>query len=166
MRIRAGKLMTTGRAKFWFWANLVLSGAVGVTLGVGLYTFWYAKGGSYFSTDPRACANCHIMREQYDSWQHTSHHAHANCVDCHLPKDFVGKYVAKAENGFWHSWHFTMQTYPDPIRIKPKNAKFLQDNCIRCHHDIVGDLLHKDTPHDESMNCVRCHADVGHGPRK
>ena len=60
----------------------------------------YAEGASYFSTNPQSCANCHIMREQYDSWQKASHHANAKCIDCHLPHDFVGKYVAKAENGY------------------------------------------------------------------
>src|ERR1043165_9435033 len=85
---------------------LFLSMVLGIVLGLGLFTFYYAEGGSYFSSDPRACTNCHIMREHFDGWQKASHHAHAKCVDCHLPHDFVGKYIAKAENGFWHSKGF------------------------------------------------------------
>ena len=34
---------------------------VGVGAGVGGYTFRYAEGLSYLSTDPKACANCHII---------------------------------------------------------------------------------------------------------
>ena len=83
--------------------TLLLCAIVGPVLGLGVYTFWYAEGASYFSSDPKSCVNCHIMRDQYDSWQKASHHAHAKCIDCHLPHDFVGKYVAKAENGFFHS---------------------------------------------------------------
>src|SRR3954466_10058793 len=75
----------------------------GVLLGTGTYTVRYAEGFSYLSPDPKACVNCHVMREQYDGWQHASHHAVATCNDCHVPPAFVPKYLVKAENGFWHS---------------------------------------------------------------
>ena len=87
-------------------ALAVLGALVGVLLGVGGYTFFYAEGLSYMSTDPKACVNCHIMRPQYDSWQKSSHHNVAKCVDCHLPHDFIGKYIAKSENGYHHSMGF------------------------------------------------------------
>ena len=32
-------------------------------VGLGLYTFVYAKGYSYLSNDPQGCANCHVMQE-------------------------------------------------------------------------------------------------------
>lgn len=156
--------------KDWFrhvglkWPVLFLSAALGTVLGLGTYTFWYAQGVSYFSSDPRACANCHIMRDPFDSWQKASHHAHAKCVDCHLPHDFVGKYIAKAENGFWHSKGFTLQDFPEPIRIKPKNASILQFNCIECHQALVSDLVDCGAFRDGSNSCVRCHIAVGHGP--
>jgi cytochrome c nitrite reductase small subunit len=145
------------------WWTVLLCAIVGPVLGLGLFTFWYAQGGSYFSSDPKACVNCHIMRDEYDSWQKASHHAHAKCIDCHLPHDFVGKYVAKAENGFWHSKGFTLQDFPEPIRIKAKNSRILQENCIKCHERIVNDLLDNGAFADGSNNCVRCHAAVGHG---
>ena len=59
---------------------LLVAVCVGSLAGFGSYTFRYAEGLSYFSTDPRACANCHIMRRQYDGWQHASHHAVATCA--------------------------------------------------------------------------------------
>ena len=114
-------------------AALALLGvAVGVLAGVGGYTFLYAEGLSYMSSDPQACVNCHIMRPQYDSWQKSSHHDVAKCVDCHLPHDFIGKYIAKAENGWHHSKGFTLQDFHEPIMIKPKNAAILQANCLAC----------------------------------
>jgi cytochrome c nitrite reductase small subunit len=136
---------------------------VGTVLGLGLFTFWFAEGGSYFSSDPKACVNCHIMRDQFDSWQKASHHANATCVDCHLPHDLVGKYVAKAENGFWHSAGFTLQNFHEPIRIKPKNSQILHLNCIQCHQSLVNDLINHGAFEDGSNSCVRCHASVGHG---
>ena len=47
---------------------LVLAAVVGSVVGVAGFTFRYAEGLSYFSTDPKACANCHIMNDQYASW--------------------------------------------------------------------------------------------------
>ena len=40
---------------------------LGVPAGIGAFTFVYAKGFSYLSSDPRACVNCHVMNEQYDA---------------------------------------------------------------------------------------------------
>jgi cytochrome c nitrite reductase small subunit len=42
--------------------------AIGVAIGIGAYTFVYAKGASYLTNDPAACANCHIMEEHYSAW--------------------------------------------------------------------------------------------------
>jgi cytochrome c nitrite reductase small subunit len=145
---------------------LFLCVAIGAVFGMGLYTFWYAQGLSYFSSDPQACVNCHVMREHFDGWQKASHHAHAKCIDCHLPHDFVGKYIAKAENGFWHSKGFTLQDFHEPIRIKEKNSQILQFNCIHCHQELVGDLIHHGAFDDGSNHCVRCHISVGHGPTR
>jgi cytochrome c nitrite reductase small subunit len=148
------------------WWVLLLCVAIGAVLGMGGYTFWYAQGLSYFSSDPQACVNCHVMREHFDGWQKASHHAHAKCIDCHLPHDFVGKYVAKAENGFWHSKGFTLQDFHEPIRIKEKNSQILQLNCIQCHQELVSDLIHHGAFADNSNQCVRCHVSVGHGPTR
>ena len=43
---------------------LALSILLGVPAGVGAFTFVYAKGFSYMSSDPRACVNCHVMKPQ------------------------------------------------------------------------------------------------------
>ncbi len=135
---------------------------VGVLGGVGLATFHYADGTSYLSTDPAACVNCHIMQSQYDSWQKASHHTVAACVDCHLPHAFVPKYLAKAEHGWNHSKGFTLQNFPEPIRMSPRSASQVQGNCVRCH----GELVHAQAAGSGGApDCRHCHADVGHGPR-
>ena len=142
---------------------LILCVLLGVALGLGTYTFHYAQGSSYFSTNPAACVNCHIMREHYDGWQKASHHAVAVCNDCHIPHDPVGKYVVKSANGFRHSKAFTFQDFHKPIRIRPSNARVLEANCIDCHKDMVAEII---GPHggEGTAGCVRCHAAVGHGP--
>jgi len=144
----------------------VLAILLGALLGAGGYTFFYARGLSYFSNDPKACVNCHIMREQYDSWQKASHHAQATCNDCHVPHDFVGKWLIKAANGWHHSEAFTLQNFHEPIRIKPGNAAVLNANCLYCHKDYVREIIAHRVGKDEDLSCARCHAGVGHGARQ
>jgi cytochrome c nitrite reductase small subunit len=141
----------------------VVAVLLGILLGVGGFTFLYAEGFSYLSSDPEACVNCHIMRPQYESWQKSSHHAVARCVDCHLPHDFVGKYLAKGVNGYHHSKGFTFQDFHEPIMIKAGNARILQENCLACHKDLVHDLVGDGEGDAGSIECVHCHSGVGHG---
>jgi cytochrome c nitrite reductase small subunit len=147
-----------GSRRDWLTAGVLFVTAV--LVGLGGFTFGYAKGFSYLSPDPRACANCHIMQAQFDSWQKSSHHAVAVCVDCHLPHSFVGKYVAKTVNGWNHSVAFTLQSFPEPIRITPTNAAILQAACVNCHESVASAMLH-----GGETTCVRCHVAVGHGER-
>jgi len=150
-------------SKAMMFALAVLLGAM---IGLGYFTWTYAEGGSYFSNDPKACANCHIMREYLDSWQKSSHHSRATCNDCHTPHSFVSKYMAKAENGMRHSWKFTFQNFKEPLRITSGNKHNLQANCVSCHAGLVREIAGR-TQHDLSteQTCVHCHADVGHGAR-
>ncbi|MBF0104815.1 MAG: cytochrome c nitrite reductase small subunit [Deltaproteobacteria bacterium] len=144
-------------------AKLSIAVLAGLLFGIGGFTFQYAEGPSYFSTNPKACANCHIMQPQLDSWQKASHHTVALCVDCHLPHDFIEKYAAKAENGYYHSKGFVFQDFHEPIMIKPKNSRILQENCLRCHGELVHDLEFPFYRQDKAVDCVHCHRDVGHG---
>jgi cytochrome c nitrite reductase small subunit len=146
------------------WANrwLIVAILTGVLGGVGTFTFRYAEGLSYFSTDPAACANCHIMNDQYASWQKGPHHVAARCVDCHLPHALVPKLLAKASNGYHHSKGFTLQDFHEPIRITPRNAAILEDNCLRCHGEFVHEIVAATTDAD-AVRCVHCHRGVGHG---
>jgi cytochrome c nitrite reductase small subunit len=150
----------TGR-RAWLW----LAAGLGVPLGLGLFTFVYAEGASYLSTDPKACLNCHIMWSQHDSWQKASHHTVAGCTDCHLPASGIEKYVAKGVNGFNHSRAFTFQDFHEPIRITPMNAEILQANCLRCHADLVHEQVSGATTDRDAIRCVHCHVTVGHGER-
>jgi cytochrome c nitrite reductase small subunit len=148
-----------------FKSFLFLAALLGLLAGIGIFTFVFADGFSYFSTDPKACANCHIMNDEYASWAKGPHHAVAVCVDCHLPHDFVGKYMAKASNGYHHSKGFTFQDFHEPIIIKPHNARILQDNCLRCHGDFVHQIVQGAKTDADAVKCVHCHRGVGHGAR-
>jgi cytochrome c nitrite reductase small subunit len=146
-------------------AAVAVAALAGVTFGAGLFTFKYAEGLSYFSSDPRACANCHIMNDQYDSWTKAGHHGAAKCVDCHVPHATIPKLIAKSENGYHHSKGFTLQDFHEPIMIKPKNSAILQDSCLRCHGDFVHDIVAGSSSAADAVQCVHCHRGVGHGAR-
>lgn len=136
---------------------------LGVAVGLGAYTFIYAKGYSYLTNDPAACTNCHVMRAQYDAWLKSSHHSVATCNDCHTPHNIVGKYAVKANNGFWHSFYFTSGHYPDTIEITKFDHRIAENACRRCHESITsaidGNVVHGKA---EGLQCTRCHNSVGH----
>ncbi|MET0406683.1 MAG: NapC/NirT family cytochrome c, partial [Cystobacter sp.] len=96
------------------WLGLVLSVVIGAAVGMGGFTFAYAKGASYLTDDPAACANCHVMNDQYAGWIKSSHHTVAVCNDCHTPHGFFGKYMSKALNGWHHSVAFTSGDFHEP----------------------------------------------------
>lgn len=149
-------------------ASLALSAALGTFVGAGLYAFDYAEGTSYLSSDPRACTNCHVMRDHYQAWQHSSHHAFATCNDCHVPDDPLGKYLTKMVHGWRHSKAFTLQNFEEPIRIRPEDLEIVRNNCRRCHQDLTSEIDHpfRSAHASESSDCVHCHFGVGHGPVK
>lgn len=140
---------------------LLIASGVGAFVGLGLFTFGYGEGAAYLSNDPAACANCHVMQGHFDSWQRSGHGHVAVCNQCHLPPGGMGKWVTKADNGFFHSLAFTTGRFPEPIRIKPRNRQVTQRACLGCHGPMV-DHMRPDEADGEMLLCVGCHSDVGH----
>lgn len=140
----------------------VLVGAVG---GLGAYTFAYAKGGSYLTDDPAACANCHVMVAQYDGWIKSSHRSVATCNDCHTPHNALGKYATKVRNGFLHSAYFTLGGFPEPIRITPASREVTEATCRSCHLDVLEAIDPGGSAAPDQGSCIRCHSSVGHWTR-
>jgi formate-dependent nitrite reductase cytochrome c552 subunit len=63
-------------------------------------------------------------------WQQSSHQHVAVCNDCHLPHDAVGKWVTKADNGFFHSLAFTTDEQLAPIRKLQRKAMWRLDYIV------------------------------------
>lgn len=139
----------------------VAASTLGLAVAVGGYTFLYARGWAYLTNDPRACANCHVMQEQYSGWLKGSHRSVAVCNDCHTPPGLIPKYLTKAENGFRHSFAFTTGRYPDQISIVPRDLAVTERACRKCHEAIVTAI---EGPGGEAgrVHCVNCHRSVGH----
>lgn len=146
------------RTSTWLWAVTL---ALGLLIGIGLYTFVYARGGSYLTDNPAACINCHVMRDQYAGWLKGSHRSVAVCNDCHTPDGVIAKYTAKAKYGFLHAYAFTTGRFPDEIQITPHMHALTERACLKCHAPIVEAMTVSGAAHDTPA-CLRCHGDVGH----
>lgn len=132
-------------------------GLVGMTLHISRAT-------SYLTNDPAACVNCHVMAPQYASWQKGSHGRVATCNDCHVPKDLLGKYAFKAYDGTRHAFMFTFKLEPQVIQMHPPGQRVVQNNCIRCHSDLLQETMAKaGTAHGDGRRCWDCHREVPHG---
>ena len=149
----------TGR---WIVGGGVFAGLLlGVAMGIGAFTFVYARGASYMTNDPRACANCHIMRDWYDGWVKSSHHSVAVCNDCHTPPGLVRKLWVKARNGYHHSAAFTLGGFHEPIAISATNRAVTEEACRHCHGELAATIEGAHAG-GSKMSCIRCHNSVGH----
>ena len=145
-------------------ATIVAAVIGGLAFGLGSYTFVYAKGYSYLTDAPAACANCHVMRDHFAAWTRSSHRAVATCNDCHTPSGLVPKYLTKARNGFWHSFYFTVGGYPDPLRITPRNHDVTEQACRKCHAELTSSIepVRSSSHPEQALSCTTCHRTVGH----
>lgn len=142
---------------------------LGIMAGTSCYLFYVSKAWSYASDDPKTCMNCHIMAPQYATWQHSSHREKATCNDCHVPHDNVfNKYYFKAKDGMRHATMFTLRAEPQVIRIHEEGQNVVQNNCIRCHSNLLTDskLLAKTNQYHhfrKDRKCWECHRETPHG---
>lgn len=129
-------------------------------IGLGAYAFLFADGHAYLSNDSKACMNCHVMKNHFEAWTKSSHHAVAVCNDCHTPSGLIPKYFTKGLNGWNHSVAFTTGHFKDPIEITPRNKQITENSCRKCHTQVVHQI---DTKfRGEDLSCIRCHSTVGH----
>ena len=109
------------------------------------------------------------MAPQYSTWFHSSHREVAVCNDCHVPQDNIfNHYKFKAEDGLRHSAIFTLRNEPQVIHIREAGIKVVQNNCIRCHQDLLeSKRLQSMTGRTDFITkerlCWECHRDTPHG---
>jgi cytochrome c nitrite reductase small subunit len=145
---------------------------MGIFTGVFFLVLHISMAASYLSDDPKTCINCHVMYPQYASWTKGSHGNVASCSDCHVPQDnFFRKYYFKASDGLRHATFFTMRWEPQVIQIKQAGVSVVQENCIRCHIDLV-DMTQLVTVtgsmarDNDGKLCWDCHRKTPHGTVK
>ncbi len=142
---------------------------MGFLVGMVAFLLHISRAPSYLSDNPETCINCHIMVPQYATWAHSSHREVANCSDCHVPHDNVfNHYYFKAMDGLRHATIFTLRTEPHSIQIHSAGKRSVQQNCIRCHEDLIaggtlGNLDKQLVINREDRTCWDCHRAVPHG---
>jgi cytochrome c nitrite reductase small subunit len=137
---------------FWFAliAIVVAAGAAGAFLAFGPPQL-YAWSGS-----PEFCSSCHIMESRYEAWFHAGAHRRFKCVDCHLPNDNAFNHAMwKMVDGGWEFVSFYSGRVSDDIRLSPRGARVLKENCLRCHTETMARI-------DEDRNCWECHRRLSH----
>ncbi len=109
------------------------------------------------------------MAPQYATWSHSSHRQWATCNDCHVPhNNMLNHYWFKANDGMRHAYMFTLRLEPQVISIKQAGKDAVQNNCIRCHNDLITDTKLLTRHSDIHTNikdryCVECHRETPHG---
>lgn len=149
--------------------RIVVMLLLGILIGLVLFILHAARATSYLSDDPKACVNCHVMAPQFATWERGSHVKVTNCNDCHVPQDnFINKYLFKASDGLRHSFMFTFRLEPQVIQIKHAGKKAVQQNCIRCHSNVIHPISlraisAKSIIEEEERYCWDCHRETPHG---
>jgi cytochrome c nitrite reductase small subunit len=141
----------------------------GIFAGLFAYAFYISKAYSYLSDNPKTCVNCHIMAPQYATWSHSAHREVTNCNECHVPHNNVfNKYFFKAKDGMRHATIFTLRKEPQVIFIHEAGQNVVQNNCIRCHSNLITDskmlaLTYEYQQYRTGRKCWECHRETPHG---
>ncbi|MCX8056543.1 MAG: cytochrome c nitrite reductase small subunit [Ignavibacteria bacterium] len=141
----------------------------GIFIGLAFLVLYISNAPSYLSDKPESCINCHVMTPQFITWRNSSHARVATCNDCHVPQDnIIRKLYFKSSDGLRHSFIFTFRLEPQVIQIKEAGKKVVQENCIRCHRNLIEEtqLIKVSTPkfqHSENKLCWDCHRETPHG---
>jgi cytochrome c nitrite reductase small subunit len=87
-----------------------------------------------------------------------------------VPHDNVfNHYYFKAKDGLRHATIFTLRSEPQVIEIKEAGKEVVQQNCIRCHEQLIKnpEMLTQRTYHSiqkrTERQCWECHREVPHG---
>ena len=101
--------------------GIILGIALGAAVGVGGYTFVYAKGGSYLPTTRRPAPTATSCRSSTTAGSSRATAPSRSATTATRRPGCFGKYTTKASNGFWHSFYFTSGSFHEPIQITPRN---------------------------------------------
>ena len=80
----------------------------------------------------------------------------------------MNKYYFKARDGLRHATIFTLRKEPQVIFIKEEGKEVVQENCVRCHSNLLTDSkLFAKTDEFQHLRmerrCWECHREVPHG---
>lgn len=131
------------------------------------------------------CTGCHTMQTNYKELQESVHFKNASgvkatCADCHVPKAFIPKMIAKvmAAKDVYHEILGTIDT-PEKFethrwemanRVWDKMKATDSRECRSCHSFDNMDLSEQDrsarkrhaAAEDKGLTCIDCHKGIAH----
>ncbi|MCG8426280.1 MAG: NapC/NirT family cytochrome c [Chromatiales bacterium] len=131
------------------------------------------------------CTSCHSMKINLEEYKETIHYTspsgvRATCSDCHVPKEFVPKMVAKviAAKDVWHEMIGTIDTrekyeqhrWDMANRVWEKMKATDSRECRTCHAFEQMDLGEQGRSArkrhskaiDKGQTCIDCHKGIAH----
>lgn len=162
--------------------NLIL---IGLVFGAGVVFSGLFNIGLARTNEMEFCTSCHSMKNNFEEYKETLHYKNASgvratCADCHVPKQFGPKMLAKvmAAKDVWHEILGTIDT-PEKFeshrwemanRVWAKMVASDSRECRSCHAFDQMDLSEQDRSarnrharaEDEGKTCIDCHKGVAH----
>ncbi len=167
----------SSRKKYWFVLLFVFIGGI---VFAGLFNV-----GLSATNEMDFCTSCHSMKVNLEEYKETIHYKNtsgvrATCSDCHVPKDFGPKMVAKVlaykdvvheilgtidtkEKFDAHRWDMASRVWD---KMKDSNSR----ECRSCHNFDQMDLSEQSrmarkrhsAAIDEGETCIDCHKGIAH----
>jgi len=141
--------------------------------------------GLAYTNEMEFCTSCHSMKVNLEEYKETIHYKNpsgvqATCSDCHVPKQFVPKMVAKimAAKDVYHELIGTIDTpekyeahrWDMATRVWAKMKGTDSRECLNCHKFENMELTaqgrsararHGNAP-DKGQTCIDCHKGIAH----
>ena len=139
----------------------LFTGLIVIVIGAALFMATI----TYTST-PRFCSSCHIMKTRYVSWKYSDHADYTNCLSCHAEPGLTGELKAHLA-GSRYVYSFLRGEVSRTILM----AEVPNDNCFKCHEEAQlkekpGAGESHDTYHKihiaKELHCVECHGGLAH----
>jgi nitrate/TMAO reductase-like tetraheme cytochrome c subunit len=168
-------------------SSLSLTAVVAIGMVSGL-VFWGGFNTGMEATNQLAfCTSCHEMRDTvFQEYKETIHYKNrsgvrAICPDCHVPKDWVHKFVRKIQASNELYSKFVSHTVDTPDKFEARRMELAQHvwetmkatdsrECRNCHSWDAMDP-HKQSPRavakmekaqKEGKTCIDCHKGIAH----
>jgi cytochrome c-type protein NapC len=159
--------------------------AVVLIFGAGILFTGMFNVGLSATNEMEFCTSCHSMQINLEELQETVHYKNASgvratCADCHVPKPFVPKMIAKvlAYKDVLHEFLGTIDTkekfdqhrWDMANRVWDKMRASDSRECRSCHAWETMDLSEQDrmarnrhsSARDEGITCIDCHKGIAH----
>jgi len=172
--------------RLWNWLTKprVLGSLLVASLGLFGVMVGFSAALDYTNTT-EFCTSCHEMQINYEEYKKSFHHknisgVHVGCADCHVPKDFPAKYIAKiaASKDVLHHLLGTIDTREKydarrlimAERVWGHMEKRKSKNCRSCH-DFESMELEEQSRRarrkhqqakEEGDHCISCHKGIVH----